>query len=74
VDKDHTFIVNFFEEMNNLLKGREEKQPSKKITNLFSGLISKKHLTKDSFKKEDVPHKEFLEDLGLLIVKNNLPI
>jgi hypothetical protein len=41
VDEDHTFIVNFFEEMNNLLKGREEKQPSKKITNLFSGSISK---------------------------------
>ncbi len=25
-------------------------------------------------KKEDVPLNEFLEDLGLLIVKNNLPI
>jgi hypothetical protein len=31
-------------------------------------------LVKDSFKKEDVPQKEFLEDLGLLIVNNNLPI
>jgi hypothetical protein len=29
---------------------------------------------KDSFKKEDVPQKEFLEDLGLFIVNNNLPI
>jgi len=28
----------------------------------------------DSFQKEDVPHKEFLEDFGLLIIKNNLPI
>jgi hypothetical protein len=29
---------------------------------------------KDSFKREDVPPKEFLENLGLSIVKNNLPI
>jgi hypothetical protein len=29
---------------------------------------------KDTFKKEDVSQKEFLKDLGLLIVKNNLPI
>jgi hypothetical protein len=29
---------------------------------------------KDSFEKKDVPYKEFLEDLSLLIIKNNLPI
>jgi hypothetical protein len=29
---------------------------------------------KDFFKKEDVQQKEFLEDLSLLIVNNNLPI
>jgi hypothetical protein len=28
----------------------------------------------DTFKKKDVSQKEFLEHLGLLIVKNNLPI
>jgi hypothetical protein len=26
------------------------------------------------FKKEDVPYNEFLEDLGLLIIKDNFPI
>jgi hypothetical protein len=26
------------------------------------------------FQKEDVPQKELFQDLGLLIVKNNLPI
>jgi hypothetical protein len=34
----------------------------------------KKQIVKDSFKKEDVPQKELLENLGLLIVNNNLPI
>jgi hypothetical protein len=29
---------------------------------------------KDFFKKEDVPQKEFLEDLGLLIAKSDLLI
>jgi hypothetical protein len=29
---------------------------------------------KDTFKIEHVSQKEFIEDLGLLIVKNNLPI
>jgi len=35
------------------------------------GSILKLFSIKKSFKKEDVPHKYFLEDLGLLIVKNN---
>jgi hypothetical protein len=29
---------------------------------------------KDYFQKEGVPQKELFQDLGLLIVKNNLPI
>jgi hypothetical protein len=29
---------------------------------------------KEPFKKDDVQQKEFLQDLGLLIVKNNLPL
>jgi hypothetical protein len=40
----------------------------------FGGSISKFFSAKDSFKKKDVPQKAFLENLGLLIVKNNLPI
>jgi hypothetical protein len=56
------------------LKGREEKQPTKKITNVFGGSISKFVFVKDSFEKEDVPQKSFLEDAGLLIITNNLQI
>jgi len=60
--------------VNNLLRSIEERQPSKKRTNPFGGSISKFLFVKDTFKKEDVSQKEFLEDRGLLIVKNNLPI
>jgi hypothetical protein len=38
------------------------------------GQSLKEQFVKNTFKKKDVSHKEFLEDLGLLIVKNNLPI
>ncbi len=41
---------------------------------MFNVSIFLKKSIKDSFKKEDVPQKEFLKDLGLLIIKNNLPI
>jgi len=41
---------------------------------LFGNSISKFFITKSSCKKDDVQWKEFLEDLALLIVKNNLPI
>jgi hypothetical protein len=41
---------------------------------IFGGSIFKFFSIKNSFKKEDVSWKEFLEDLGLSIVKNNLPI
>jgi hypothetical protein len=30
--------------------------------------------TKDPFKKDDLHQKQFLQNLGLLIVKNHLPI
>ncbi len=52
----------------------KEKQPSNKITNPSGGLISNFFSIKNTLKKEDVPHKSFLEDLSLLIVKNNLSI
>jgi len=42
--------------------------------NPFGGLISNFFSIKNTLKKEDVPHKSFLEDLSLLIVKNNLSI
>jgi hypothetical protein len=36
--------------------------------------IAKKIIVQDSFKKDDMQQKEFDEDLGWLIVKNNLSI
>jgi len=47
MDAYHSFITQRFEEeVNNLLKGTKERQPSKKRTNPFEGSISKKHLSK----------------------------
>jgi hypothetical protein len=75
VDAKHTIITNFFKKKEFfLLKGKEETQPAKKRTIVFNVSISKKLSVKDSFKKEDVLNKEFLEELGLLIIKNNLLI
>jgi hypothetical protein len=31
-------------------------------------------VVKEPFKKDDVYQKDFLQDLGLLIMKNNLPL
>ncbi len=55
MDAYHSFIAQRFEEMNNLLKGTKERQPSKKRTNPFERSIFKKKIIKDSFKKKDVP-------------------
>jgi hypothetical protein len=75
VDVEHTIIAKMFEkEVNSLLKGRKEKQPTKTKVIMSGGSIFKFFLSKIPFIKKDVPQKEFLEDLGLLIVKNNLPI
>jgi hypothetical protein len=41
---------------------------------VFGGSIFIFYFVKSSFKKEEVPQKEFLKDLGLLIVKKNLPM
>jgi hypothetical protein len=47
---------------------------SKKRPNIYSNYIFKKIVMKDPFKKDDVEQKQFLEDLGFLIVKNNLSL
>jgi len=75
VDVDHSFIEQMFEEeVKILLKSTKERLSSKKRTNPSRRSISNFFSMKDIFKKKDVSHKEFLKDLGLLIVKNNLPI
>ncbi len=55
MDAVHTIIVKMFEEVNSLLKGREERQLTKKKTIVFGGSISKFFLVKNSFEKRDVP-------------------
>jgi hypothetical protein len=59
VDAYHSFIAQRFEEMNNLLKGTKERQPSKKRTNPFERSIFKKKFIKDSFKKKMCHRKNF---------------
>jgi hypothetical protein len=57
--------------VNYLLRNIEERQPSKKKTNPSRRSISKFLFGKDTLRKKDVSQKESLENLGLLIVKNN---
>jgi hypothetical protein len=72
---DHVIVTKRFEEeMNSLLKEINERKLVKKKPDVIGGFISKRFVIKDSFKKCDVQHKEFLEDFGLLIVKKNLLI
>jgi hypothetical protein len=74
VNANHIVIAKMFEkEVNYLMKGKKKKTTNKEVT-VSSGSIFLKNSVKNSFKKEDVPQKDFFEDLGLLIVKNNLPM
>jgi len=55
VDANHGQIAKIFEEeMNNLLTKKEERQPTKKRTNMFGNSIFKFLVTKNYFKKDDV--------------------
>lgn len=72
---DHVIVTKTFEEeMNCFMKEVNERKTIEKKPNVFGGFILKRFVIKNSFKKDDVQHKEFLEDFGLLIVKNNLII
>ncbi len=75
VNAHHATVSNFFEEeMNKLMKGKEKMWPTKKKQNLYGGSISNKIVVKNTLKKDEMLQKEFLEDMGLLFVKENLPI
>ncbi len=56
------------------MKGNLERQLTKKCHDLAKFSISIVFTMKGSFKKNDMQQKEFNENLGLLIVKTNLPI
>jgi hypothetical protein len=58
VDAKHTVITKMFkEEINFLLKRREERQLTKKKVTVSNESIFKFFSIKDSFRKEDVPQK-----------------
>ncbi len=64
----------FDEEMNNPMRSELEKQLATKRQIVSSSEIFDFFTTKVPYKKEYVQHKENLEDLALLIVKNHLPM
>jgi hypothetical protein len=64
-------VKKFVEEVNNSMKQTKERHFAKKILNISRGSLSKVFIVKDYFQKEDLPQKDFFEDLGLLIIKNN---
>jgi hypothetical protein len=75
VDGNHVMIVKKIElELNGLIKRTLEKQLTKKRPNVSDNAISFFFIIKDPFFKNDVQQKGFLQDLDLLIVKNQLPL
>jgi len=47
---------------------------SLKRPNIFNNYIFNFFVEKEPFKKDDVEQKQFLEDVGFLIMKNNLSL
>jgi hypothetical protein len=75
VDAHHAIVSKRFkEEMNKLMQGKEKMRPTKKKQNVYGGSISKIIVVKNTLKKDEMLQKTFFEDMGLLIVRNNLPI
>jgi hypothetical protein len=74
VNSNHCNIFRFFEKQVNYRLKENERQPSKKRPNISSNSISSFFATKEPFKKDEVQQKQFFKDLGLLIIKNHLPL
>ncbi len=74
VDRNHVLIVKIFEkEVNGPIKKTFEMQLAKKRPNVSSNAISKLFVIKNPLKNDDGPKKQ-LQNLGLLIVKNEFVI
>ncbi len=69
---NHGMITKIFEKINNLIKKLYDRQLAKKRPHVNRTTIFKFFTTKDFYKKYDVQHKQFWEDLTLLIIKNHL--
>lgn len=75
VDVDHVVLYKTFEEeANSFLRGSVEIQPINTCPSIFGSSISNFFLAKNLYKQSNVEQQQFLEDLGPLVVKNNLPI
>jgi hypothetical protein len=75
VDAKHVVLNKFFEEeVNSSLKKIAKKQPTKKWLSISSSFIFNFFIAKRPFKECDVEQQQFVMDLCLLVVKNNLPI
>jgi hypothetical protein len=70
VDVDIGLVAKVFEKQVKL-KRKEESSHQKRL-NLFENSISNFFVIKDPFKRDNVQQKQFLEELNLLIMKNNL--
>jgi deoxycytidylate deaminase len=65
----------FQKEVNSIVKGVLKRQPTKKKSpNVSSSAIYKNIRAKNPFKNNDVQQKQFLQNIGLLVVKNFHPI
>ncbi len=64
------FTKKIEEEINNFMKSGLERQLAKKQPNVSTNEIFKFFLLK-TFKKDDVQQKQFLQSLGLLVIKNH---
>ncbi len=75
VNVDHSIIVKKMEEeVEILITKNVERKFVKKGPNVFASAILFYFVVKKPFKKDDVQQKDLLQDLGLLIMKNNLPL
>ncbi len=75
MNANHSIIAKIFEEeVNSPLKGEFEKHLVKEISNPFGNAIVNFFATKEASQKYHMQHKMFCKDMGLLIIKNNMPM
>jgi hypothetical protein len=75
VDGDHAIIVkNIGEEVNGLIRRILEGQTMKTRPNVSNFAIFKFFIIKNPFKKDDEQQNDFLKNLGLLMMKNQLSL
>ncbi len=75
MNANHGQIFKMFEEVKSKHKSPLQKLPTKKEPTMKASAISKLLFGSiDPYKKDNVHQKQFVEILGLLVIKNHLPI